>query len=239
MAACSSVEYRSLDPKTELYLEGETLFFIGEITLESEPKFFDLVTNNKITKLAMSSGGGNIHAGMRIATWVYDSGVDIEIIGFCGSSCANYIFLAAKNKYIVGDSIVAWHGNFHDLLWRYQNSLPQEPERLDSILHGVRSEVEFFEHVGIDEIICRIGKMAPRISQNFYTLDDASLEYFSVNNVYRADVGQHSSLYNELIGIVDDKPFSIVHIGISKTDIEVAKNRYPIDKRVLRISEAK
>lgn len=241
LISCSSVNYRSVSPNTQIYVKGSTLYFIGNINSESFPKFSEIVENNKIDKLVISSGGGSIHVGMQIAKWVYDSNIDVEVVGLCASSCANYIFPAAKNKYIVGSSIVAWHGNFHDLLWKYQNRLPKDNTGLENIIEGVRQEIEFYKHIGVDEIFCRIGKLPPTISRNFYTLSESSLTHFGIDNIFYAQKASSALLYPELIKIIDDKVLSIVNIHVDLEDIALAKERFSINKEILatapRLSE--
>ena len=45
-----------------------------------------------------------------MAEAVYDSGAPLVITGPCLSSCANYIFVAARRKYVIPGGVVGWHG---------------------------------------------------------------------------------------------------------------------------------
>ena len=36
---------------------------------------------------------------------------DVEIVDYCVSSCANYVFVAARTKRVLPGGAVAWHGN--------------------------------------------------------------------------------------------------------------------------------
>jgi hypothetical protein len=234
LLSCSSVKYRSVSSNTEVYVKGSTLYFIGNINNEVLPKFNAIVEKNKIDKLVISSGGGDIYAGMSIGTWVYDSNIDIEIIGLCASSCANYIFPAAKNKYIIGNSIVAWHGNYHGKLWDYQNSFPKEPKRLEIINKGVIDEIKFYKHIGIDEFLCRVGKLPPNLTRNFFTLSPSSLTVFGVDNVFYNQKVNEPAIYKDLIKIIDDKFVSIVDLNVDLNDITSMNKRFPINKDMLK-----
>lgn len=61
--------------------------------------------------MVISSGGGEINAGMKMGYWVFDNQIDVVVNGMCMSSCANYIFPAGHRKIINNGSIVAWHGS--------------------------------------------------------------------------------------------------------------------------------
>ena len=65
----------------------------------------------QITRLVVSSGGGDTVPGRRIGQWVYDMGLLVEVDKVCFSSCANYIFPAGRGRVIRADSFVGWHGN--------------------------------------------------------------------------------------------------------------------------------
>ena len=43
--------------------------------------------------------------------WIHERDIDVVVDNWCFSSCANYIFTAAKNKTIKAGAIVGWHGS--------------------------------------------------------------------------------------------------------------------------------
>jgi hypothetical protein len=64
-----------------------------------------------LTRLVVSSSGGDTVPGRRIGQWVHDMGLMVEVEKICFSSCANYIFPAGRGRVIRADSFVGWHGN--------------------------------------------------------------------------------------------------------------------------------
>lgn len=65
--------------------------------------------------LRLTSSGGEVEAAIRLAGWIYTNKIDIEVVDYCLSSCANYLFTAAFQKTILPGAVVAWHGNYHHL----------------------------------------------------------------------------------------------------------------------------
>lgn len=95
-------------------VEGDTVYFIGHISDASAKIFADAVAplqRGQVTRLVVSSGGGDTVPGRRIGQWVHDMGIVVEVDKICFSSCANYIFPAARGRVIRADSFVGWHGN--------------------------------------------------------------------------------------------------------------------------------
>ncbi len=66
---------------------------------------------DRITTLRVTSGGGKTNEGIRLGHWIFEHGIDVVVDGLCFSSCANYIFTAGRNKTIMADSVVGWHGS--------------------------------------------------------------------------------------------------------------------------------
>ncbi|CDG85484.1 hypothetical protein [Janthinobacterium agaricidamnosum] len=86
-----------------------TIHMIGPIIAGDIDKLKSIYTK-KTTLLLVKSGGGDTEAGMLIGRFVRNKNLDIEIDKICASSCANYIFPAARKKTIPNGSILALHG---------------------------------------------------------------------------------------------------------------------------------
>ncbi|NIB44301.1 hypothetical protein HBA55_32190 [Pseudomaricurvus alkylphenolicus] len=67
-------------------------------------------TTPRPQRLVIRSLGGDLHAGMNLGLFVHDNALDVEVKEICASSCANYVFSAARKKYLHRDSILVWHG---------------------------------------------------------------------------------------------------------------------------------
>lgn len=96
-----------------LSVEGSTVVMAGGLDDGFYERFLSLVRgqDHEITTLRVSSGGGFTHEGIKLGTWIIENDVDVVVDGVCFSSCANYIFTAGKNKTVLADSIVSWHGS--------------------------------------------------------------------------------------------------------------------------------
>ena len=96
-----------------LSIEGSTVVMIGDLDDGFYESFLSLVRGREdgITTLRVNSGGGITDEGIKLGHWIFEHGVDVVVDGLCFSSCANYIFTAGRNKTIMADSIVGWHGS--------------------------------------------------------------------------------------------------------------------------------
>lgn len=177
--------------------EANTASYFSEISEENNAKFFSSIKNQKIKKLRVNSSGGGVEAAIKLARWIYNNKVDIEVIEYCLSSCANYLFTAAFHKIILPGAIVAWHGNYHHLkqtgLW--QDDIPTRIKRtgenraqaradvLQQVNHLVKLEQAFFKDIGVDEKICWIGKMPPYNVRNYYFLSISDMHRYGIRHV--------------------------------------------------------
>lgn len=183
--------------KTIVDKESNTATYAFEINEENNAKFFSAIKNLKIKKLRVNSGGGDVEAAIKLALWIYHNKIDIEVIEYCLSSCANYLFTAAYRKIILPGAIVAWHGNYHHLkhtgLWRNDILTRMKRTRetrvqarnnvLNQVNHLVKLEQSFFKEIGVDQKICWIGKMPPYNVRNYYFLTVSDMHRFGVRNI--------------------------------------------------------
>ena len=61
--------------------------------------------------IVVSSPGGDVVAALRLAEFMHQRGLSIYVDGICASSCANYLFPAAKEKVLGAGALVGWHGS--------------------------------------------------------------------------------------------------------------------------------
>jgi hypothetical protein len=195
MLCCINYSY------AEVKVMGVTAYYTGDINEEKNRRFFSIVQGKAIRSLVITSSGGEVEAGIELGYWVHDQQVDIEIPVYCMSSCANYVFTAGNNKFIAAGAIVAWHGNYNHLLqtglWKddiaYRMEQTGEDEdtammvALTVVDRLVRLEQFFFEHIGVNEYICWIGKMPPHNVPNYYFLSSEDMARFGVGNVHTPD----------------------------------------------------
>ena len=161
--------------------DGDVAVFVGPTDPDRVDAFIGGHADRSIRRVLLDSPGGDIRAALRLANWIVDRGADIEVVGLCASSCANYLFAAGRCKIIDDGAIVLWHGSARqadfrvrlddcgrridelthaggELVDRYQRALT-ETIAICSFLHqAVVEQDAFFARVGADEIITRMGQ---------------------------------------------------------------------------------
>jgi hypothetical protein len=178
LIGCANTGYR---PSV---VSGETIFIRGSITEDTAKEFSGALAKQKIRRVLLDSPGGGVESAIRIANLVRDNGLDVEVVGDCFSSCANYIFPAGKSKTISALGIVAWHGNISHLLYLHDIGKMPLPERdLANIKKIVAQEKAFFASIGLDEFICWFGKIEPYSVRNLYFLSAEDMSRFGLTNV--------------------------------------------------------
>jgi hypothetical protein len=175
----------------------DTAVYRGEINAETNQRFFAQVAGTTPRRLVVDSPGGEVEAGIVLGRWVFEQGADLVVEGECLSSCANYVFTAARRKTVRPGAVVAWHGNYHHLeatgLWRddvaARRARTGEPEATAE--QAVRAQVErlvaleraFFATIGVDERLCWVGKRPPHEVPNYFTLSAEDMARFGVFGV--------------------------------------------------------
>ncbi len=174
-----------------------TAAYRGAISVENNAGFFARVAGQPLRRLLIDSGGGDVAAAIELADWVHARQLDITVTGVCLSSCANYVFPAARRKEIRPGAIVAWHGNYHHLaetgLWRDDVALRMRRDGEDEqtatryvqaqMARLVALERDFFARIGVDEQVCWIGKQPPYHVPDYYFLSVVDMARFGITGV--------------------------------------------------------
>jgi membrane-bound inhibitor of C-type lysozyme len=189
----------------EVYIKGSDIFYTGQISPDGyrllRERTAAAVTNP--TRIVINSGGGPIENGLDVGNWLYDNGLDILVIEKCMSSCANYVFPAAKNKEISDGAVVAWHGSLlspiddselEESLKFVDRQYPDLPvaqrEKMKekartSFAHYKKIQTvrqkEFFEKIGVDENVTLLGPSHG--AEDFYFLSVEDMKRFGITNV--------------------------------------------------------
>ena|GEM_PF-2982050 len=61
--------------------------------------------------VVVDSGGGSVASAINIADSLSAHGYDLIVAGKCSSSCANYLFVAASEKFLLQGARLGWHGS--------------------------------------------------------------------------------------------------------------------------------
>jgi hypothetical protein len=172
-----------------VHVSGDTIYYQGNLSESSTSAFRAAVAGIKrgqLTRLVISSVGGDTRAGIEIGTWVHDMSLVVEVEKICFSSCANYIFPAGSSKVIRTNAFVGWHGNVRGaaieaeqrgvtLQSEYKKVLPSEilegpPEALaeavaqlmDSATKSATEEAKYFSLLGLNDAfsVCAVGDVS-------------------------------------------------------------------------------
>lgn len=189
---------------TQVFSDGDEIFYVGGLTAEANAKIFDLYDKsiNKPGTLSITSLGGDIEVGMELGEWLVEEQLHVKVEDYCMSSCANYIFPAGVNKYIGNKALIAFHGGAHSesFVSNDESTLASFPEdkretvkkamaealRIHREKTGKR-ETEFYKKIGVSKSINTLGQSDEYGNYStyynvwYYSLQD--LEKFGVNNL--------------------------------------------------------
>ncbi|MGI3175840.1 hypothetical protein [Aeromonas veronii] len=161
---------------TSVKLNGRVIFFNGTLTKEAIDKTIDIYNKQKIkpTKMVISSDGGDIDLGMDFGEWIFNKKLDVQVDAYCLSSCANYIFPAAKLKFLGERAIIGYHGGASsqsfdlseiDVMYKDlpdSERINKKQEAIDgmkSYLDRVKNkEAEFYKKIKIPQKISTLGQ---------------------------------------------------------------------------------
>ncbi|QCI65830.1 hypothetical protein [Phreatobacter stygius] len=90
---------------------GSTLCFSGEITRASAERAMALLAADRsIATMVITSNGGEVTVSLRLARAIRARGLTLVVQRQCVSSCANFLFTAARRKVVAPRSLVVFHG---------------------------------------------------------------------------------------------------------------------------------
>lgn len=165
----------SVPVAAKVWLDGEVIHYKGQISASNNKSLMTLYqqAQPKPKRLVIQSGGGNIDLGMDLADFVLKQQLDVEVPDFCFSSCANYVFVAGKTKWLGEKAVLGWHGNAASARWLDQDidamvkDLQGEARRqewlklrahYDQVIHKAsQREQGLYQQLGIDPALLTIG----------------------------------------------------------------------------------
>lgn len=202
----------------QVHVQGDTLYYTGNLSKASSTAFDAAVAGiarGQVTRLVISSGGGDTVEGRHVGRWVRDMGLVVEVDVICFSSCADYVFPAGRARVIRADAFVGWHGNertFHvqvardgksleDLLAQYapKDASPEQrtaffQDFVETTKVTQKDEADFYGQLGLNDAfaVCAVGDVLERrldyagqIGWGFSLADMA--RFGMTNTVYQGD----------------------------------------------------
>ncbi|WP_146144694.1 hypothetical protein [Phreatobacter cathodiphilus] len=102
LAACVSV--------TDIRVAGSALCFTGDIDAATAARAESLLADRSLTAMVVTSDGGEVTASLRLARALRLRSLLLVVKSHCISSCANFLFPAARTKAVAPESLLIFHG---------------------------------------------------------------------------------------------------------------------------------
>lgn len=158
---------------------GDSIVFEGRISRASADDFLRLLALGSATRLTITSGGGDVEAGLDMAEAILERGLDVEAPIRCQSSCSNYVLAAGRRKILGRPGAASWHGNMaHVLFLHASGRAPLGPNALASALLLGERERAFYARAGVDGFLCWFAKIEPHDVPDFYALSVQDMARF-------------------------------------------------------------
>lgn len=184
-AASAHAESTDMRIVSKIRLTDCCIEYQGLITSEANQGVFELYeeASPKPTTILIESPGGAAGAAMQLGNWMLDNELNVQVDRYCYSSCANYVFLAGRNKLLDPHASLMWHGGvtqpidraeLEHLLDDMLGTLEEEArdavlaersrQRLLELLEASRRELiaretRFFERIRVDQRITVLGHL--------------------------------------------------------------------------------
>ncbi|UTZ27886.1 hypothetical protein HB761_14790 [Vibrio campbellii] len=186
-------------PSDDIYIEGRTLYFNGEISTEKVREAIELanVQPDGVVALMIDSDSGEYRPAMELGRWLYNNQVHLIVNGTCASACANYVLTAAPSTLVMKGSEVLWFGGAMKDEWdtdgfdqeeleQWQQSLTLWRQHEDAFfaLVAVNPKITMFGHLNKREKLQKAGCDTSKAAW-MYHIDD--MQKLGLNNIVYAD----------------------------------------------------
>ncbi|MEQ4793208.1 hypothetical protein ABN128_23520 [Klebsiella variicola subsp. variicola] len=187
---------QGLNEKMSTHLVFDTLYVDGNISKNDDKVLSEIIENHiiPVRTISINSGGGDIETAINIGSIIYDKGISIEVRRLCLSSCANYLFPAARNKIINYGSIVGFHGspNSDDskLITTVDGVTTSDPAIKDKIFSEIRKTDKLFYnkiHVSWMMPLCGQNENIGDPDTGLSTYNEKDFAQFGVKNISYTD----------------------------------------------------
>lgn len=163
----------------------DTLTLTGKITPQVFFEARNCLVRSKAkekTFVVKASEGGDWESALALGILIHRHGWDVEVVDFCASACANFIFPAGKKKSLHAESLLLYHGGPHqqNMLEKmksaeqaYMASYASGTIR-PSIVHSTPAQVQD-PHVGMEGSVTVDQRGPLRLKvQEFLSIQDVS-----------------------------------------------------------------
>lgn len=163
---------------------GDAVVLQGRIDDEAAARAIALMQDARVTRLVITSGGGQVDAALDLAEAVHARGLDVEVPQACMSSCANYVLPAGRRKLLGRPGVVAWHGNMAHVLHLQRTGQAQWSEaEMAQARRLAQREAAFYARLGVDGFVSWFAKLPPYGIDEFFSLSPEDMAKFGIRDV--------------------------------------------------------
>ncbi|MGI2114190.1 hypothetical protein ACRN9G_11400 [Shewanella frigidimarina] len=181
--------------------------YSGEIDPDNVAAFEQSIANSstQITSLVITSGGGDVFAGIRLGELVYQHKLKVLVDKVCASSCANYIVTASDNVTIKQDALLGWHGGALQPLLYDPESIPLHLQGMkEYVKRWAEAERIFFDKVKVNQAVTVLGMM-PGLNDKrntpLYSYDQQTLKALGLHITFEDKQATVSKTGEEIVQI--------------------------------------
>ena len=160
LTGCST-RFEPTTPSATVKVTAQELEIRGFIDESTIAQVRALGSNYDFKRIRVDVEDGDPLATMQLGYFIHRRELDLVVDTLCLGACANYLFTAAKTKYLDHESIVAWSGGALSSSWTQQNQRYLVPgarfvaeQYMDAFL---RRENRYFERIGVDQAVTQYG----------------------------------------------------------------------------------
>lgn len=162
---------------TQVFIANGALHYVGGLSAAANARLFALYKSarEKPSTLSIDSPGGDTTVGMELGKWVHQNKLDVKVLEGCYSSCANYVFPAARQKIVSNFAVIGYHGGLSSMSFNIDDTaiatlaatqkdgkkVTRENimEMLKAMLApSVEREKKYFEMIGVQQRITTLGQ---------------------------------------------------------------------------------
>lgn len=156
----------TLPPTTHVFVNDGEISYVGALDGEANQRLFKLYESlkEKPKVLSIQSVGGNVLTGISLGRWVRANNLDVKVLEYCLSSCANYVFPAGGRKIVSNFALIGYHGGANSLyanLSKASNKWLDEKPRskefrsmaegmLKDVREQAQQELAYLKTLGVD-----------------------------------------------------------------------------------------
>ncbi len=184
----------------EVRTTGSEIHYVGDIDAVVAKSIVILIEQQKFGTLLIDSKGGDEVAARTIGAAIFDHQMNVVVSGQCSSSCARYIFTAAKQKQIKPEAFVMFseHQSYHEYVQGIvQLSEKNKAQGTAALSYSERGtlatgekwvglEKNYFSRIGVDMGITSLGYIPGR-SVSYWLMTEKRMAEFGVLDIALPD----------------------------------------------------